>query len=265
MFYDTHAHFGFSDEEPASNILQRALTAGVKRVLAVGGSVKGNQAALALAKLYPAHVCAALAFDRDQQPLDSEVGELELLLTRPEVAAVGETGLDFHYGRREDSSQRVLFRRMLALARKFTLPVIVHSRSAEQEILADLNEHVSAWKGKADRIGVMHCFTGGLEYAQRLLELGFYISFSGIVTFKNSHALREVAASIPADRLVAETDTPFLAPEPLRGRRNEPQYLPLVLKVIAQTRGQTLEEMAAVTKSNALRLFHPESEFSSMV
>ncbi len=260
MFYDTHAHFDLLVDPAApdggiSLLLQRAADAGVARMLAVGGTPAANQKSLALAREYPEHIRAAAALDRSQSPTPAELAELENILAAPEIAAIGETGLDFFHGRRDDPAPRRLFRRMLEMARNHGLPVIVHSRDADREILEDLAAHAAGWAGAPDAIGVLHCFTGGPEYARRLLDLGFYISFSGILTFKNAGDIRAAAAMAPDDRLLLETDAPFLAPEPLRGRRNEPAFLPHTAACLAPIRGRPLAEIAQCTTANALRLF----------
>jgi TatD DNase family protein len=172
-----------------------------------------------------------------------------------EVAAIGEIGLDFHHGRENAPAQIKLFSRMLELARKRSLPVCVHTREAEAETLAALREHAAGWRGAPDGIGVLHCFTGGEVFARELLALGFCVSFSGIVTFKNSENLRAAAAVVPDDRLLIETDSPFLAPEPLRGRPNEPANLERVAVVLAGIRKTSLETIASITTRNARRLF----------
>ncbi len=260
MLYDTHAHFDLLVDSAAPDggipaLLQRAKDAGVTRMLAVGGTPAANRQALALARQYPAHIRAAAALDRRQSPAPAELADLENLLAEPELAAVGETGLDFCHGRRDDPAPRRLFRRMLELARNHRLPVIVHCRDADREILEDLAAHATGWTGAPDAIGVLHCFTGGPNYARRLLDLGFYISFSGIITFKNAAEIRAAAAMVPDDRLLLETDAPFLAPEPLRSRRNEPAFLPHTAACLAQIRGRPLAEIAQCTTANALRLF----------
>lgn len=260
MLFDTHVHFDMlsgtdNSEEYISAAIQRALNAGVTRMLAVGSSSSANCIAVRTATNHPEIIRAAAALDRDQQPDDNAIRELERTLSVPEIAAVGETGLDFHYNTPDNPTPRALFRRMLELAREFTLPVIVHSRNADRAILEELTGHAAAWRGAADAIGVMHCFTGSSDFATRLVELGFHISFSGIITFKNAGALRETAAMIPDNRLLLETDTPFLAPEPLRGKSNEPAFLTHTAAMLARIRNQTPETVAGLTSANARRLF----------
>ena len=208
--------------------------------------------------------------DDGKQTMD----ELEAMLAAPEVVAVGEIGLDFHHGRHVGPApsrgakwplalrrgetalaQSELFRRMLLLARDHRLPVCVHTRAAEAETLAALREHAAAWCGAPNRIGVMHCFTGGEVFARDLLALGFYISFSGIITFKNAGGLLAVAALVPDDCLLIETDAPYLAPEPFRGQPNEPANVRRVAEALAEIRHTSWETIAEITARNAERLF----------
>jgi TatD DNase family protein len=171
------------------------------------------------------------------------------------VAAIGEIGLDYHYSPDSAQLQRALFERQLDLAAELGLPVIVHGREADTELAACLTRHREQWKGEPDRIGVIHCFTGGGALARVVTDLGFCLGFSGILTFRNADALRAVAAGAPAASLLVETDTPFLAPVPQRGRRNEPAFIRHVAETLALVRAVTVEEMAALTCTNAERVF----------
>lgn len=259
MFYDTHVHFDHITPEPDfAAVLERAERAGVTRMLAVGGAPEGNRRAVALARAYPARLRAAVGHNRDMAGQEHPLDELETLADDPCVAAIGETGLDYHRGLGVVPAQQTLFRSMLALARRRRLPVIVHSREAEADTLQLLKEHAAEWKGPADRLGVLHCFTGGAEFARALLDLGWRISFSGIVTFRNADALRAVARLVPEDRLLIETDTPYLTPEPFRGKGNEPAFVRRVAEVLAGVRQTTVEALAAATTSNAKALFGAE-------
>ncbi len=256
VLFDTHVHFDPAlPPEAARGILDRALAAGVKRLLAVGGSPEANRAAVELARVRPRQVRAAVGINRDLAGSPWSEEELAALAAAPEAVAVGEIGLDFHRAGTDHAAQILLFERMLALAREHGRPVLVHSRDAEQETLACLEAHTRGWKGPAERIGVQHCFTGSLAYAGRLLELGFSISFSGILTFRNAGALRQIAARIPAERLLIETDSPWLAPEPFRGQPNEPAHVRRVAEALAEIRGVPLEAIAEATFRNAERLF----------
>ena len=279
MLTDTHVHFDglMQGGDSLDTIVTRATQAGVSRMIAIGGSVVANRAALEIARAYPGRVRAAIGYDRHvgafgaKWPLASRRGdlavtanpmdELEAMLAAPEVVAIGEIGLDFHHGRETTLAQIELFQRMLLLARDpdsqrgRDLPVCVHTRAAETETLAALREHAAAWRGAPDRIGVMHCFTGGEGLARDLLALGFCISFSGIITFKNAGVLLAVAALVPDNRLLIETDAPYLAPEPFRGQPNEPAHVRRVAEVLAEIRHTSWETIAELTARNAERLF----------
>ncbi|HRR33955.1 MAG TPA: TatD family hydrolase [Kiritimatiellia bacterium] len=254
LYYDTHAHFEGSPLETAA-VMERALAAGVGRVVAVGGSTELNAGALAVATAYPESVRLALGFDRDQAASASPetcVETLRLLASDHALAAVGETGLDFHYHPETAEAQCALFRAHLRLADEWRLPVIIHTRDADEATLRVLDE--TPWRGEGLR-GVVHCFTGDKHFAARLLERSLAISFSGIVTFRNADMLRESAASVPDDRLLIETDTPFLAPVPKRGQKNEPAFVVHVAECLAKVRGTTVGHIAATTHENAARLF----------
>lgn len=266
MLTDTHVHF---DGLPPTGdtieaIMERATRAGVRRMMAIGGSPAGNHRALQLARMYAGRIRAAVGYNHDQtdalerptadggQPVDDE---LKGMLAAPEVAAIGEIGLDFHRESKTSSAQVGLFKCMLRLARDYRLPVSVHTREAESETLGALREHAAAWRGAPDRIGVMHCFTGNEAFARDLLELGFMISFSGIVTFKNAGNLPSVAAMVPDDRLLIETDAPYLAPEPFRGQPNEPAHVRRVAETLAMIRRVGWEKIAALSARNAAKMF----------
>ena len=268
MFFDSHVHFeaeaGASDPGP---ILRRAADAGVTRIIAVGGSLSLNRGAADAARRCPEGVQAAVGLDRHMAAEWSEaVGRqaaLEALRAHMQaltdegvpVVAVGEMGLDLYYDAGTVDAQAALLQEELALAREAGMPVIIHSRDAEARTLEALSEHARRWRGDADRIGVVHCFTGTREFADRLLGLGFHLSFSGIVTFRNAEALRRVAAAVPEERLLIETDSPYLAPVPHRGKTNEPAFLPEIATCLAAVRSMTVEEVARATCRNAVRLF----------
>ncbi|MDD4623299.1 MAG: TatD family hydrolase [Kiritimatiellae bacterium] len=254
MYYDTHVHFSGSAADTAL-MMARAAAAGVGRMLAVGGNPELNAGAVAAALAYPERVRLALGFDRDQAGAvapDEHMEILRGLAASRELAAVGETGLDFHYRPESAAAQCDLFAAHLRLADEWRLPVIVHTREAEAATLSVLDE--TAWRGEGLR-GVAHCFTGDKKFASELLERSLAISFSGILTFRNAEVLRASAAYVPEDRLLIETDTPFLAPVPLRGRRNEPAFVARVAACLAEVRGDTVDRIAAVTRENAERLF----------
>lgn len=257
-FYDTHAHFE-GGALATTLVMERAKTAGVTRVVAVGGSESLNAGALAVAAAYPESVRLALGFDRDQATAavpDVHVETLRQLVAAPKsplaLAAVGEIGLDFHYHPETAEAQCALFAAQLRLADEWQLPVVIHTRDADDATLRVLDE--TPWRGEGLR-GVVHCFTGDKAFAAQLLDRALAISFSGIVTFRNADMLRESAAMVPDDRLLIETDSPFLAPVPKRGQRNEPAFVTHVAACLAKVRGTTVERIASLTYANAIQLF----------
>jgi TatD DNase family protein len=259
VYIDTHMHLEPDDD--AVGLMGRALAADVRRMVAVGGSDLMNDAALAIAAEQPGTFYAAVAFDRHVAETGG-AGDVPALVERvrgmldsPGVVAVGETGLDYHYTPETAAEQKALFGGQLELAQERGLPVVVHSREAEADTLSMLRSHRRTWQHDDDRLGVLHCFTGNADMAKELVSIGLFVSFSGIVTFRNADSLREAAAVVPDEWLLIETDTPYLAPVPHRGKPNEPAYLPDVAKRIADVRGVSVEHIAEVTTANAMRLF----------
>jgi TatD DNase family protein len=256
---DTHAHLdglagGATAEVEAA--LARARDRGVIRLVAIGGNPDGNRIAVQAARQWPGFVRAAAGFDRycAERP-DLDDAELTAQLEAPGVVAVGECGLDFHYAAGSADAQTTLFRRMLDRAAERHLPVVVHCREAEEAMGPMLEEHAARWAGDPLRIGVIHCFTGSVPFARRALACGFHISFSGILTFPKADNVRTAARAVPEDRLLVETDTPYLAPVPHRGKPNEPQWVECVLQELARVKNAEPAHLAAVTTANALRLF----------
>ena len=253
--YDTHAHFSENREKTAST-LARARAVSVARLMAVGGSPELNRAALLAQSLAPDATRLALGADRDQSG-DASVNDATMEAVRAlhsahACAAVGEIGLDFHYSPETARSQRDLFARQLALADELALPVVIHTREADNATLGVLDE--VPWRADAPR-GVIHCFTGSPAFARQLLDRNFFISISGIVTFRAADNVRESARVVPDDRLLVETDSPFLAPVPMRGNENEPAFIVHTVKFLAALRGVPAEELAARTFANAIALF----------
>ena len=253
--YDTHAHFS-EDREKTVATLARARAAGVARLMAVGGSPELNRAALLAQTLAPDATRLALGADRDQAgddaANDATMETVRALHSARACAAVGEIGLDFHYSPESARSQCDLFARQLALADELTRPVVIHTREADDATLGVLDE--VPWHADAPR-GVIHCFTGTPSFARQLLDRNFYISISGIVTFRAAENVRESARVVPFDRLLVETDSPFLAPVPMRGNENEPAFIVHTVKFLAVLRGIPAEELAARTFANAVALF----------
>jgi TatD DNase family protein len=257
MFVDSHAHIdGPEFETDRQDVIQRARDAGVSAILNIGTGDPHSGAlerAIELAEKHKDLYAAIGTHPHDARLFDHQAEEriTHLLKQSERVIAWGEIGLDFHYDNSPRDVQMGVFRRQLQLARAASLPVIIHTRSAEKETIDILR---SEWQGSSLR-GIMHCFSGTRELAEQAVDLEMYISFSGIVTFKKAEDLRNVAAEVPLDRLLIETDCPYLAPVPYRGKRNEPAYVVEVAKCLAELRGVSLEEMGRITAENFSRLF----------
>ncbi len=212
-----------------------------------------NDAASQAARRYPGRVKAAVGWDRDQA--DQDRPSILEAARCDTVVAIGEIGLDYYYCAETASRQQALFREMLSLACACGKPVVVHSRDAEEDTLALLKEAHRTWHGRPGTLGVLHCFTGSVPFAAALLELDMMLGFSGIITFRNAGTLREVVRLVPDERMLVETDTPYLAPEPYRGCENEPAMLYRVAETLANWRGCTPGHIAEQTTRNAEYLF----------
>jgi TatD DNase family protein len=251
---DSHCHLdqdAFDDDREA--VIARARAAGVVRLITIGagGPLASNRAAVALAERDPDIFAAVAVHPHDTSAITEETyTALRPLWTHPKVVAVGETGLDYYYAHSTPETQRAHLRRFIREAGRAGLPLVVHCRDAYPDLLAIFREEDAAAVG-----GVMHCFSGSAADAEACLALGFALSFSGIVTFKNAAALREVVRATPADRLLVETDAPFLAPVPHRGKRNEPALVRDVAEEVARATARPLAEIAALTSRNAERVF----------
>lgn len=254
---DTHVHFDvFRLKGEIEAVLTRARAVGVRRCIAIGGAPDANACAADCAAKWPAEISFAAGYDRYLAMESLDTAALENILTQPGAVAVGEIGLDYHYSPETREAQRELFAQMLTLARVRRLPVVVHSREAEDDTLAMLKEHAMAWPGDPVRLGVLHCFTGGPEFVRRVLDTSLFVSFSGITSFRNADSIREATKLVPTDRLLVETDSPYLAPIPHRGKRNEPSFAVDVARAVAVARGVALEEIARQTTINAELLFN---------
>jgi TatD DNase family protein len=257
MFVDSHAHIdGEEFDADRDGVVARAREAGVRAILNVGtGDPHGGnfERAAGVAEAYEGVYAAAGVHPHDARLYDdaAERRLLGVLRGSERVVALGEIGLDYHYDNSPREAQREVFARQLRLARAEGLPVIIHSREADEETLEILRAEYAG----SERGGVMHCFGGGPALAEGALALGFYISFAGNVTFKKAEALREVAALVPAERLLVETDCPYLAPVPLRGRRNEPAFVVETARHLAGLRGVSPEALGRATSENFARLF----------
>lgn len=251
MFTDTHTHMDSeSFQEDRHEALMRAYDAGVTRIVNVGFNRETIPTTLELSRRYD-FVYAAVGWHpqdaKDMTPEDLE--ELESLLTQPKVVALGEIGLDYYWDTSPKDVQARVFREQIRLARKLGKPIVIHNRDAHQDILEILKEEKAAEVG-----GIMHCFSGSWETAKLCLDMNFHISFAGPVTFKNAKQPKEVLARVPLDRLLLETDAPYLTPHPYRGKRNETGYVRHVAEAAAEIRGMPLEELARVTTENAVAL-----------
>ncbi len=230
----------------------RAREAGVTTMLIVGGvdEEAGHRRALAVAGELGLPASAGVHPHEARLATEDTYDELRALANDGRIVALGELGLDFHYDYSPRDVQREVFRRQLRLAREVGLPVIIHTREADDETAAILEE-----EGAGETGGVIHCFTGGRELARRALALGFSISFSGIVAFPRAEVIQEVARTVPEDRLLVETDAPFLAPPPHRGKRNEPAFVVEVARAVARLRGMPVEAVGRAAEANFKRLF----------
>ena len=264
MFFDTHVHFDdFVADGSFDAVLERAkvppsspLRAGnVSKMLAVGGSPEANALSLKLATEHPGEIFGSVGYDRGLAGTENDFSLLRDQAARPETVAIGETGLDYFYEPEKAAEQKELFFQCLEIAAEARKPVIVHTRDADDDTLGMLTDFSKVWKGDPARLGVLHCFTRDEKLAKALLDLGLMISFSGIVTFRNADPLRAVAKMIPADRLLIETDSPYLAPVPHRGKRCEPAFVADTAALLAELRGVTIEEIAEQTTRNAISLF----------
>ncbi len=257
MYTDSHFHVDhFELKGIVRETVAAAAEAGVTRLMAIGGSDEANQRALNTAKAFPDTVRATAGYDRDLAPgWDQDLANLTPFLNRPEVVAVGESGLDYFHKDIDPAAQRLLFDAMLDLSTTHAKPMIIHSREADADTLAMLKPFADRWPDPSRPCGVLHCFTGSLDFAKALLDLNLMISFSGILTFKNAADLREVAAVVPDDRLLIETDSPYLAPVPHRGQRNQPAWVVHVAECLAEIRGTRPEEIGKLTTENARTFF----------
>ena len=256
MFVDSHCHLDFPDfaaDTPA--VLAAMAAAKVTHALCIAVNLPAWPAVRALAAAHPnLHATVGVHPDYEDTP-EPSVDDLVALAATPRIVAIGETGLDYYRLTGDLGWQRERFRTHIRAARAAGKPLVIHTRAAADDTLAIMRAESAAEAG-----GVMHCFTETWEVAAAALELGFYVSLSGIVTFKNAHAVKEVARRVPLERLLIETDSPYLAPAPHRGRRNEPAYVPLVAAEIARLRGETVETIARATSANYFRLFGIPSE-----
>ena len=251
MLFDTHAHLDDRAFDPdRAALLQSLAASGVAMVMNPGCSLDSSRNVDALTRQYPWLYGAVGSHpDACDEVDDAVIEEYRMLCKQnPKIKAIGEIGLDYHYEDIPRDIQRAAFRRQMALAAELGLPVIVHERDAHADGMAIVEEFPTV-------SGVFHCYSGSLEMAKWLIDRGWYIGFTGVLTFKNARKAVEVAANIPLDRLVLETDCPYMAPEPFRGKRNHPGYLYRMAERLAEIRGLSLEEIHRITTENGKRLY----------
>jgi TatD DNase family protein len=266
MFTDTHAHLCYPKlVNDLTAVLDRARAAGVTRMVSIATNLETSRRTIEIADANEG-VFASVGLHPGEVPdatLD-QMTDVARLASDPNVVAIGETGLDYFREARHDPAlrqqQKDLLWAHLVLAKDRQLPVVIHNRESEHDILEILAAHAEGLPKSWRPWGVMHCFAGNKKFAFDCIEIGLMISFTGILTFKPSAALRDVAGSVPLEHVMLETDAPYLAPEPYRGKTNEPSYIPHIAKVLAQVKGVTVEEVAHVTNLNADRLFRFPSE-----
>ncbi len=250
MFFDTHAHYDddrFGGDR--DTLLETMPEAGVSLILNAGSSVENSRRGLEIAEKYPFMYASIGVHPHDTKDMDeNSISELRKLLGSPKALAVGEIGLDYHYNHSPADVQKRRFREQLDLARETKMPVIIHEREAFFDVMEIISEY-------PDLRGVFHCFSGDKAGAKRLLDMGWMMSFTGVVTFKKAALAREVAAYVPLPRLMLETDAPYLSPEPVRGARNDSRNLIHIARRLAKERGIAVEELAAATTQNGKDFF----------
>jgi TatD DNase family protein len=253
MLVDSHCHLDFPDfADELDAVVARAEAAGIGRIVTISTRVERHDEILAISERFPSVYCSVGTHPHyAHEELDVTVADLIKRTRHPKVVAIGEAGLDYYYDRSPRDAQVQGFRTHIAAARETGLPLVIHCRDADEDMAAILTEEM----GKGGFAAVLHCFTGTRALALTGVALGFYVSFTGILTFKKSDDLRAIAAELPADRMLVETDAPYLAPGRYRGKRNEPAYVVETAQVLADVKGVSLGEIARQTTENFFRLF----------
>ena len=254
MIIDSHAHLDYpqlADDLPA--VLARAGAAGVDRVITIGVKLSTADRPRRIAETYD-NVWFSAGIHPHEAGNEDQACDIDAIMAaadHPKCVAIGEAGLDYHYDYEPRDRQAASFRAQITAARTLGLPVIVHAREADEDIAAIIEDEMAI----GAFTGVLHCFSSGAELARRALDVGFYVSFSGILTFKSAETIQQVARDAPEDRILVETDAPFLAPVPMRGKSNEPAYTSHTLAKLADIRGTDTDNMARLTTANTMRLF----------
>lgn len=252
MLFDTHVHLNADQfKEDLEEVINRALNEGISRMVVVGFDRPTIERAMELVEKYDFLYASVGWHPVDAIDMkDEDLLWIEELASHPKVVAIGEMGLDYYWDKSPKDVQKEVFRRQIQLAKKVKLPIIIHNRDATADIIEILKEEEAKEVG-----GIMHCFSGSPETAKECVEMNFYISLGGPVTFKNAKKPKEVAEAIPLEKLLIETDCPYLAPHPYRGKRNEPSYVKLVAEQIADIKGISFDEVAEATTANAKKIF----------
>lgn len=252
MLFDTHVHLNARQyKEDRGEVIERAFAAGVNYMVVVGFDRETIPLAIEIAEQHETIYAAVGWHPVDAiDCTDEDLQWIEELSAHPKVVAIGEMGLDYHWDKSPVEIQKEVFRKQIQLAKKVRMPIIIHNREATEDIIEILQEENAAEVG-----GIMHCYSDSIDYVQACLDMNFYISLGGPVTFKNATLPKEVAVEVPMERLLVETDAPFLAPHPYRGKRNEPAYVKLVAEQIAELRGMSFEQITTATTNNAFTLF----------
>ena len=253
MLIDSHAHLDMDNyKDDLEQVIERAVEGGVDKIITIGTDLASSKKALEIAKRYD-FIYSTVGFhphDADSAS-NNDLDELRAMAVEEKVVGWGEIGLDFFYNKSEKEKQIEIFKKQLEIAYDIDLPVVIHNREGDEELL----EVLKACRSTGHK-GVIHCFSSNLKTAEIFIDMGFYISIPGIVTFKKADTLKEVAANIPVERLLVETDCPFLAPVPRRGKRNEPLYVTYTAKAVAELRDIEFEELAQITTTNCKTLFN---------
>jgi TatD DNase family protein len=251
MLTDTHTHLNHEQfDEDREQVIARALENGVTRIVNVGFNRETIPSSIELAEAYDFIYSTVGWHPQDAKDMTADdLDWIESLCKHEKVVAIGEIGLDYYWDTSPKDVQHKVFREQIRLARRLGMPIVIHNREAHQDILTILKEEKAAEVG-----GIMHCFSGSWETAKQCIDMNFHISFGGPVTFKNAKQPKEVLAQVPLDRLLVETDAPYLTPHPFRGKRNETGYVRLVAETAAEIKGLTLDEIAQITTRNAMNL-----------
>jgi TatD DNase family protein len=252
MLIDTHAHLdGEAFQEDQAEVIARARANGVSTIINIGFNKETIASTMALAEKYDFIYAAVGWHPQDAKDMtDADFDQIRELCAHPKVVAIGEIGLDYYWDTSPKDVQHTVFRRQIRLARELGKPIIIHNRDAHDDVVRILREENAAEVG-----GIMHCYSGSWEIAKMCLDMNFYISFGGPVTFKNAKQPKEVLKQVPLDRLLIETDSPYLCPDPFRGKRNESAYVKYVAEAAAALKEMPVEELAAITSTNAKRIF----------